>query len=208
MATDNLVLGRGKLFFTPYAPNTTTGGTRGYFGNTPQLSLAQTSTKLDHYSSEGGLKIKDKSVILQTDLSLTFDTDNVDVGNLVLFFGGLTTGAAPLDAPSGLGSLVVIGKQNAIYGALTFESDNPVGENMNYWFPYVMLAPTGTLSLKGDAWQTLNFMADALKRDNQTERMYGYKPTTGNASAAAADTTPFFTPAGAAVASGGAAPGP
>ena len=205
---DNLVLGRGKLFFTPYAPNTTTGGVKGYFGNTPQLNLAQTNTKLDHYSSEGGLKTKDKSILLQTDVSLSFDTDNIDVGNLILFFGGLTTGTAPADAPTNLGSLVVIGKQNAIYGAMIFESDNPVGDNMNYWFPYVMLAPTGTFALKGDAWQTLNFMADCLKRDPATERMYGYKPLVGNVSVAATDLTAPFTPAGAAVAAGGPPPGP
>lgn len=205
MATDNLVLGRGKLFFTPYAPNTTTGGARGYFGNTPILSMTQSNTKLDHYSSEGGLKVKDKSVLLQTDVTLNFDTDNVDEGNLILYFGGAATGVVPADAPAGVGTVVVIGKASQIFGAVTFESDNPVGNNMNYWFPYVSLAPTGTFALKGDVFQTLSFVAEVLKRDAQTERLYAFKPA-NNLSTAAGDTTAFFTAQAAAVATGGVAP--
>lgn len=195
---DNLVLGRGKLSFSPYAIGTTTGGVRGYFGNTPTFSMALTNTKLDHYSSEGGLKIKDRSVILQTDMALTFDTDNINLGNLVLWFGGQATGVAPADAPTGMGTVAVIGKASQIFGALTFESDNPVGDNLNYWFPYVSLAPAGNYALKGDAWQTLSFAAEALKRDPLTERMYVYTPASpaGNA---AADTTALFTAASAAV---------
>lgn len=205
--SENLVLGRGKLFFTPYAPGATTGGVKGYFGNTPTLTMTQAITKLDHYSSEGGLKVKDRSIILQTDITLAFDTDEISLGNLLLWFGGAATGSAPVDAPSGMGTVAIIGKADAIFGALTFESDNPIGDNLNYWFPYVSLSPTGTMALKGDAWQTLGFTCEALKRDSTTERVYVYTPSTavGNA---AADTTAEFTAAAAAVATGGTPPTP
>lgn len=199
---DNLVLGRGKLFFTPYAPGETTGGTPGYFGNTPSLGLAQTNTKLDHYSSEGGLKVKDKSVLLQTDVTLTFDTDNINFGNLILWFGGANAGTLPADAPTGVGTLAFIGKADAIYGSLMYKSDNPVGDNVNYWFPYVNLTPNGTFALKGDTWQTLSFTCECLKRDAATERFYAYTPTTP-AGDAFGDTTPTFTPATASVATSG-----
>jgi hypothetical protein len=196
-----LVLGRGKLYFAPYAPGTFTGGVKGYFGNTPTLTMTQQTTKLDHYSSEGGLKIKDRSIILQTDVMLAFETDNIDVGNVLLWFGGKTANEAqvPSDAPEGLGTLTVIGTASMVYGAMFFESDNPVGTNQNYWFPYVALSPTGNYALKGDAWQTLGFQAEALKRDQQTERVYIYTPTNGS-TAAADTTTAYFTPAAASVA--------
>ena len=202
MTADNLVLGRGKLYFAPYATGTTTGGTRGYFGNTPTLTMAQTNTKLDHYSSEGGLKIKDRSVLLQTDITLTFDTDNISPANLQLWFGGTDAGTLPSDAPSGLGTLTVIGKASQIYGALFFESDNPVGDNTNYWFPYVSLAPNGNYALKGDAWQVLSFTAEALKRDSLTERLYAWQPGVG-ASTAQTDVTAEMSAASIDSATGG-----
>lgn len=213
---DNLVLGRGKLFFTPYAPGATVAVAgsgeaqsplRGYFGNTPQMTLAVNNTKLDHYSSEGGLKVKDRTVLLQTDATITFDTDNISVPNLMLWFGGKHTGSAPADAPPGVGTLTLIGSAHQVFGSLEFLSDNAVGDNANYWFPYVNLAPSGNFALKGDAWQTLSFTAEALKRDAATERFYAFTPTGGVATSdAAGDTTALLTAVQAAYASGGAAP--
>lgn len=189
---DNLVLGRGKVLFAPYPFGQTSGGAKAYFGNTPTMALAQTNTKLDHFSSEGGLKVKDRSVILQNDMTITFDVDNINFGNLALWFGGNNTDDEPFDAPGDLGTISIIGKTDSIYGALFFESDNPIGANVNYWFPYVNLTPNGTFALKGDTWQTMSFTAEALKRDNATERVYIYSPP-GGASTAASDTTPEFT---------------
>jgi hypothetical protein len=186
---DNLVLGRGKVYFAPYTKGQTTGGEKGYFGNTPEFSLAQNVTNLDHYSAEGGLKVKDRTVQLQTDASLTFATDNISVPNLMLWFGGNNTGAAPADAPADVGSLAFIGSSSQVYGALWFESDNPVGDNVNYWFPYVALRPNGNYALKGDAWQTLGFIGEALKRDSASERFYAYIPPGGPADSTAADDT-------------------
>lgn len=190
---DNLVLGRGKVYFAPYAHGTTTGGTKGYFGNTPSLEMAVAVTNLDHYSSEGGLKVKNKSVQLQTDVTLNFSTDNISVPNLMLWFGGNNTESLPSDGPSDIGTLVFIGSASQIYGALFFESDNPVGDNVNYWFPYVALRPNGNYALKGDAWQTLGFIGEALKRDTATERFYAFTPVGGAASSdAALDTSPTY----------------
>ena len=199
---DNLVLGRGKLYFTPYAPGTTTGGVRGYLGNTPSFTMTQAITKLDHYSSEGGLKVKDKSVTLQTDVTLAFETDHISVANMLLWFGGNNSDALPSDAPGDLGTVTIIGAADQIYGALTFESDNPVGDNVNYWFPYVSLGPTGSMALKGDAWQALSFTCEALKRDNATERLYTFQPATP-AGSASTDSTPELTANAASVATGG-----
>lgn len=189
---ENLVLGRGKVFFQPYPKGATTGGIRGYFGNTPTMSLAQTTTQLDHYSSEGGLKVKNKSIVLQTDMTVTFDCDNISLGNLAMWFGGNNTDDLPDDAPGDLGDIAVIGSANTLYGALFFEGDNPVGENVNYWWPYVNLRPNGNLALKGDTWQQMSFTAEALKRDTTTERVYTYQ-LADKSSSAAVDVTPYIT---------------
>lgn len=203
---DNLVLGRGELKFAPYLLNTTTGGVFGYFGDTTDITLVQNSQKLEHYSSEHGLKEKDRSVVLQQDMTVNFTTDNINPGNLALWFGADVSGAAPADAPSGVGSLVFIGKAQSIYGALLFESDNPIGTNLNYWFPYVNLQPNGNYALKGDTWQQMSFSAEVLKRDATTQRSYAFGQA-GGASTAIAGETPEFTPQSAGVTGGTIATG-
>jgi hypothetical protein len=206
---DNLVLGRGKVFFAPYPKGETTGGTKGYLGATPSFGLAQSNTKLDHFSAEGGLKVKDRSVVLTQDMTITLEVDNIMMANLALWFGGTDTGDMPPDAPGDLGTIAVIGRADTIFGALFFEADNAEGENVNYWFPYTNMTPNGTFALKGDTWQVMSFTIEALKRDSATERVYLYTPDPGTS--AADDDTPLLTMEDVAViaddsAGGGGAP--
>ena len=84
----NYVVGRGRLFFGQFKPNTRVARGQLYFGNTPALSLAQSEDMLDHYSSEGGVRVKDASVSLQNDSSGSFQCDNISLPNLALWFRG------------------------------------------------------------------------------------------------------------------------
>lgn len=96
---DDLTLGRGKLYFARFADGTTTPGAEMFFGNVPSIQLAQANTKLDHYRSTQGLKVKDRTVTLQNDMTGTFSSDNADKSNLSLWFLGHvlnTTVAAPV----------------------------------------------------------------------------------------------------------------
>ena len=68
----NYVVGRGRLFFGQFRPSTRVARGQLYFGNTPALSLSQNEDTLDHYSSEGGVRVKDASVSLQNDSSGSF----------------------------------------------------------------------------------------------------------------------------------------
>lgn len=89
MADDmNYVVGRGRLFFGQFRPGTRTPRGQLYFGNTPALSLSQSEDTLDHYSSEGGVRVKDASVSLQNDSSGSFQCDNISLPNLALWFRG------------------------------------------------------------------------------------------------------------------------
>jgi hypothetical protein len=85
----NYVVGAGKLFFNQFLPGTKTlsGGSR-YLGNSPELSLSQDEDKLDHYNSDGGVKVKDASVTLQNDSSGSFSLDDISPENLALWFRG------------------------------------------------------------------------------------------------------------------------
>lgn len=91
MAEDlmNYVLGRGKVYFDRFAPGTKISqhGAR-YLGSTQEFSTTSATDVLDHYSSEGGLKVKDASVDLQVNRSGTFNSDNINGSNLAMFFTG------------------------------------------------------------------------------------------------------------------------
>jgi hypothetical protein len=85
---NNYVVGRGRIFFNKFNPGTYIGSGERYFGNTPSLEVTQASTDLKHYSSEQGLKIQDKAVTLQKDITAQFGCDNVSEDNLNFWWGG------------------------------------------------------------------------------------------------------------------------
>jgi hypothetical protein len=97
ITTNNLTLGRGKLFFDSFggaAPAATAYTGRRYLGNTPEFSLDISTTQLDHFNSDQGLKVKDQSVILQLDRKGSFTADQVTVDNMALFLIGNTNALA------------------------------------------------------------------------------------------------------------------
>ena len=82
MANKQYTLGRGRLYFDAFLPNTKTKTGERYFGNTPSLSLTIESESLDHYDSDAGVRVKDDSVLLQLNRTGQFVTDNIDPENV------------------------------------------------------------------------------------------------------------------------------
>lgn len=89
-AADDITLGRGEVYFDPFTTGTTRSGEFKYMGNTPAVALSAATTKLDHFSSDRGLRVKDKSVVLEVNYTGTLETDNMNFGNLAKFFMGST----------------------------------------------------------------------------------------------------------------------
>lgn len=67
---------------------------------------------------------------------------------------------------------IIVSKGSEVRGALRFIADNPIGENKDYFIPYVKLSANGDYALKGDDWQSMTFDMEVLKKDNVTERLY------------------------------------
>lgn len=90
----NYTLGRGRVFFDRFTPAQVAAGitaaTQGegerYFGNTTEFNMTSEEEVLDHFSSEGGIRVKDDSVSLQLDRTGTLTTDHIDAANLALLF--------------------------------------------------------------------------------------------------------------------------
>lgn len=243
---DDLIVGRGRLYFNQFTAGTTTPTAEKFFGNVPSVQLAQSNTQLDHYSSKAGLKQKDRTVTLQNDHTLTFTSDNMIAANLALWFLGVTNtetvasstattqsavatlgsyiqlgvdathpegqrnvtgvtvskGTSPgtpvvqagnyeIDLPGGriylesdatgisnadvlsIAFTVAPGTRNyvvdaglQIFGQLRFISDNPVGSNKDYFWPYVQLAASSNLDLIADTWQQATWQASVLQLGN------------------------------------------
>lgn len=109
---NNYVVGRGRLFFGQFKSGTRLARGQRYLGNTPELSLSQSEDTLDHYSSEGGVRVKDASVTLQNDSSGSFQCDDISPENLALWFLGEVL--ARIEAGSTLAS-----------GTVTFSTAGP-----------------------------------------------------------------------------------
>lgn len=78
--TDNYVLGKGRIFFNPMV-NGVAQGERA-LGNAPSMSFSLAIEKLDHFSSQSGLRAKDKTVITQVTPSMSFTLDEINGENL------------------------------------------------------------------------------------------------------------------------------
>lgn len=88
MAFENkYTLGRGKVYFSLLDGNGLPTGYR-RIGNCTEVNLTFEAEKLEHYSSEAGVREKDDSVVLQTNRTGSFTTDNNDIENLALYFFG------------------------------------------------------------------------------------------------------------------------
>lgn len=76
-------LGRGKLYFRR-------AGTEGfrYFGNTPEVNISISEEKLEHFSSDEGVREKDLSIPLTANRTGSFITDSIKPENVALFFFG------------------------------------------------------------------------------------------------------------------------
>lgn len=121
----NYSLGRGKLFFAPFAPGTMTavGGQR-YFGNTPDFSTSSDSEELEHFDSDNGVNIKDDSVTLSNTRTGSFTTDNISIENVAMFYLG---SAASFTQMAATAQTTVVKATLGRYYQLGVTEANPVG---------------------------------------------------------------------------------
>lgn len=121
----NQTLGRGKLYFSLFKTGTYTPAGYRYVGNTPSFSLNIQNETLDHFSSDEGVKQKDKSIILETTSTGQLICDDIQRENLALFFFGSSSLVAQTSA-TGVTETITDVKQGMMYqiGATT---GNPGG---------------------------------------------------------------------------------
>lgn len=67
---------------------------------------------------------------------------------------------------------VVVDDGAEMEGTLRFISDNPEGDNIDYFWPRVKITVSGDYALKGDTWLVIDFNFDVLIKDSSTKRVY------------------------------------
>lgn len=53
---------------------------------------------------------------------------------------------------------------DTIEGSLRYVADNPAGDDIDFFMPWVQITPDGDYTLKGDDWQVMNFTLAILKK--------------------------------------------
>lgn len=122
---DNFTLGRGKLYLAQFISGTQTPAGERYLGNSPDLAFTADSSTLDHYNSDAGIKIKNKSMLLQVDYSASITLDDIQTENLAMYFLGnaQTQTTAALTAQSE----TIVGVSPGLFYQLGVTPGTPVG---------------------------------------------------------------------------------
>ena len=88
--SENLTIGKGQVFLAQHASLEPTTPAVGYrdVGNCPGVSLTVNSETLQHYSSRGGIRVKDDETIIEVSRTGVLRIDDMGVDNIAMFFFG------------------------------------------------------------------------------------------------------------------------
>jgi hypothetical protein len=119
------VVGKGRLYFDKFVNGSKTSTGRRYLGNSPELSMSQAQETLDHFDADEGLNVKDESITITNDMTITFKLDSIEMENAALWFGG-DTGKATIVAALAVVNPDIVVNQARSY-QIGVDEDSPNG---------------------------------------------------------------------------------
>lgn len=86
----NLAIGKGQVFLAQHASLEPTAPATSYrdVGNCPGVSFAVNTETIQHFSSRGGIRVKDDETVIEVNRTGTLRIDDMSVENLAMFFFG------------------------------------------------------------------------------------------------------------------------
>ena len=126
----NYLFGKGRIYFKP------PGGTAYLdLGNVPKFEITPAVTKVEHYTSRYGQKIKDLDIVTEKKVTATIDLEEFSIDNLNLAFLGDTVvsssqTAGSISAQSATmvkGQFVELGKYNVFSTKITYTGKTGTG---------------------------------------------------------------------------------
>jgi hypothetical protein len=88
MVDPNYTVGKGRVYFSKFRAGTQIPEGFLPLGNAPELNLTAEPQMLDHFSSQEGIRQKDKSILLELTMTGSLILDDIQLSNLALFFLG------------------------------------------------------------------------------------------------------------------------
>ena len=142
---NNYSIPRGTVVFTP------TGGSPTTLGNCTQFRYTSDVTKLDHFSSQVGIRVKDRSVVTQLGATIAMVLDEINEFNMSLY----------LLAESGTSSIGGL-TDTDLTGEIVFTGANDIGTQVNFTGK-IQLQPGGDFNMiVENEWQTIPINAEVL----------------------------------------------
>ena len=127
-------------------------------GNAPSVALQLSQETLDHYSSQEGIKQKDKTVTISQSGTLTLTLEEITARNLRLAMMGDS------ETDSDGNTIINVGTQSSVEGWIRFRGTNSVGLQLNY-DAKVSIRPSDPFNFVGDDWGQLSLTAEVLATD-------------------------------------------
>jgi hypothetical protein len=141
-------------------------------GNTTNVEIAPDITYLDHFISVNGARRKDKTVVTQKAITVTFTFDEINATNVSRFlYGHKETAASP--------TFIVNASPTIEFSAQIYFTTE-VGRDLIYKIPRAALKADGNLAFEAEDWMTANMMLDVLydtsfvHGSNTRSAPYGY----------------------------------
>lgn len=88
VSLNQIVLGRGDLYFDRFTPGTLLRHGELYLGNTLEFVINVDVDTVERFISYGGQKVAVEGAVVRETYKSTFTTDNIDVENVALWFAG------------------------------------------------------------------------------------------------------------------------
>jgi hypothetical protein len=144
----NYAIGKGKLYIGDWQVGTITYAE---MGNCPSVECEPAVERLEHFSSQAGLRQRDAYPVVQATYTVNFECDEAAAVNLKRFLMGTQVG----------NQIRMLQNPNA-YFSLKFVSDNPIGPNYRWVFHKCVIAPNGAMALIKDEWMSMAYTAEGL----------------------------------------------
>lgn len=123
-------------------------------GNSSQMELTPSATRLDHMNQRGGVRRKDLTVILDQSMTIRLRLDEVNSANLAMYLMGTLTLGTP--------DTIEIMSLSEVRGALRFIGTNAFGIKGQWDLPSVSLIPGAALGVIGDTWAEIELNGEVL----------------------------------------------
>ena len=149
-STSNYQIGKGKVYVS-----LDSGATWRDVGNVTALEWTPNVSTLDHYSSQAGVKTKDKTVVIESGAKLKMTMDEITADNLALMALGSRVTESDGDQH------VVSMTASSVRATVRFEGQNDVGAKVRF-IGVVDFTPSGSFKFISEEWNEMEVTGDMV----------------------------------------------